>query len=198
MDLIILYISNMLPTVFVGFIIYMLARIIYVKKTQKSVGIVREFWLCIFVVYMIALLSQTVIPSYQFGIDSMTGEFFFYVNMENANASVNLIPFNSLREFFVENNSVDGWGNVAVLNILANLLFFVPLGFLIPLLWEKLRPFKKVLLISFLITLFIEIIQYFIGRSSDIDDIMLNVAGSILGYGIYILVSKFLARKSNT
>lgn len=43
-------------------------------------------------------------------------------------------------------------------------------------------------------TLFVEIIQMFIGRSTDIDDVILNTLGIIIGYGIFLLFNLTLLK----
>lgn len=44
----------------------------------------------------------------------------------------------------------------------------------------------------------IEFIQYFIGRSADIDDLILNTLGGMLGFGVYLMTDKWLFRKLNS
>ena len=40
----------------------------------------------------------------------------------------------------------------------------------------------------------IETVQYFIGRSADIDDLLLNLFGTVLGFGLYAILRKWLQR----
>ena len=40
----------------------------------------------------------------------------------------------------------------------------------------------------------IETVQYFIGRSADIDDLLLNVFGAVVGFGLYAILRKWLQR----
>lgn len=47
-----------------------------------------------------------------------------------------------------------------------------------------------------LFSFFIEFVQYFIGRSADIDDLMLNTLGGILGYFIYVAFSNMFKDKN--
>ena len=73
-----------------------------------------------------------------------------------------------------------------------NILLFIPLGFFIPMVYEKMRFLHKTLWISFLITFSVEFIQFFIGRSSDIDDIITNLFGAMIGYGVFHCFQKSL------
>lgn len=68
--------------------------------------------------------------------------------------------------------------------MLANIGIFVPVGFFIALLWRRPRWWRS-LLAGACSSFAIEFIQFFIGRSSDIDDLILNTAGALLGYWLY-------------
>lgn len=80
--------------------------------------------------------------------------------------------------------------------LLLNILMFVPIGSLLPIVFKKLRCFPKTAGCCFLATLFIETIQYFTGRSADIDDVLMNTLGGILGYYFYLLAKRLFGRKS--
>lgn len=54
------------------------------------------------------------------------------------------------------------------------------------------------ILIGFIMAAFsflIEFVQYFTGRSCDIDDLMFNTLGGVLGYGLFVLISKLFGNK---
>lgn len=65
---------------------------------------------------------------------------------------------------------------------------FMPIGFILPLLYKI--SGKKVILLGLLFSLFIETSQLFLQRGTDIDDLMLNSLGVVLGLLIYKLVDK--------
>ena len=62
---------------------------------------------------------------------------------------------------------------------------------------EKFDSFKRILLVNLGISLSIELSQLFNNRKTDIDDIILNVAGAIIGYIVYRLVAKLFPKISN-
>ncbi|ANF95037.1 hypothetical protein AR543_02625 [Paenibacillus bovis] len=67
--------------------------------------------------------------------------------------------------------------------ILFNMMMFMPLGFLLPLLGMRIRRFTPVLIISLIVTIGIELIQMISGRGIfELDDIFHNTLGSIAGY----------------
>lgn len=94
--------------------------------------------------------------------------------------SVNLISFYILFDFSA--------GYVA--NMLLNILLFLPLGLLLPLLYRDCRTLKRTVMMGFMFSLFIELMQIFSFRTTDVDDLMMNTLGAAAGYGIYRLVSR--------
>lgn len=69
-----------------------------------------------------------------------------------------------------------------IINTGLNIMLFVPLGFLIPTIWNEYRSLKKVFLIGIGLSLVIEILQIFTFRLTDIDDLITNTLGTIIGY----------------
>ena len=66
-------------------------------------------------------------------------------------------------------------------------------GLLLPLVFPGLRRFPKMALVVLATTVSIETFQFFIGRSADIDDVIMNLAGGLLGYAVFALLNRFLA-----
>ena len=64
---------------------------------------------------------------------------------------------------------------------------FIPVGFFPPLLWRL--SGKWAVAAGFFSSLFIELIQLMLPRSTDIDDVILNTAGTALGFFIYWLIN---------
>ncbi len=74
-------------------------------------------------------------------------------------------------------------------NVIGNMMLFLPLGFFISLYLKTEKP-KLVIILSFIISLSIEMVQLIIGRVFDIDDIILNVLGGYIGFLLYSFASK--------
>lgn len=77
--------------------------------------------------------------------------------------------------------------------LLMNVVMFVPYSLLLPLVFPGLRHFPKTALAVLATTVSIETFQFFIGRSADIDDVIMNLAGGLLGYAIFALLNRYLA-----
>lgn len=53
------------------------------------------------------------------------------------------------------------------------------------------------MLTAFATSFLIEFIQYFIGRSCDIDDLIMNTLGACMGYAAFIVCSKAISKKAS-
>lgn len=132
----------------------------------------REGLLCLLCAYGVALGWQILAPTYGWHpLDFLT----------RGMARVNLTPFATLRLFYRVG------GTAAKINLLGNLLVFVPLGLLPPMIWKKCRGLMYGILPGFLFSLSVECLQYFTGRSVDIDDLLLNTLGAAAGWLLWKL-----------
>ena len=81
----------------------------------------------------------------------------------------------------------DGW----LINIIGNVAMFIPVGLIWPFCFRKLDTLGKTVLAGAGFSLFIEITQLpFYDRCSDIDDLLLNTAGILLGAMIWFGIRK--------
>ena len=107
----------------------------------------------------------------------------------------NFIPFKTIIEYV--QRYIDGYRNLSVLNLLGNLALFVPMGMALPCLFKKLNRFWKVVLWVLGMVVVVEIAQGFLRVGSiDIDDVIFNVGGAMIGYGIIKIpiINKLLHR----
>lgn len=77
---------------------------------------------------------------------------------------------------------------------LLNVLLFLPLGLLLPMLWKPFLSFFRTALLGLLFSLAIELLQLFTRRATDINDLMTNTLGTILGWCVGRLVLKLFPR----
>ena len=101
---------------------------------------------------------------------------------------LNLVPLNWLHDTWKMGTEK------MVTQIVANILMFVPLGFLLPVVFHKLRPSINTLSCILVTSFSIELLQYFIGRSADIDDLIQNFIGGTIGYLFFWMLSLTLGR----
>lgn len=103
----------------------------------------------------------------------------------NSGEGINLAPFRTVASFF-KHCSTD----IFLVNIVGNIVMFIPWGFGLPLLWKKQQRVVRVARNVLLLPLFIESCQLFIGRSVDVDDLLLNFVGGCIGAVLYYVLRK--------
>lgn len=113
-------------------------------------------------------------------------------------ANLNLKPLDTVWRFcWVLRNSTDPAAlKHAVVNLVGNVVMFVPLGFLTPCIWGKVQKFWRHFLYMVLIILCIEVLQLFtLLGSCDVDDLILNLVGTTMGYILWKIVSVFTRKR---
>lgn len=91
---------------------------------------------------------------------------------------INIVPFVHLFQY---GNTRD-----IIWNVVGNTAMFIPSGIVLPVVYKKLDNFGKVVAAGAFISFCIEILQLpFASRASDIDDLIMNTLGVVIGYGIY-------------
>ena len=99
----------------------------------------------------------------------------------------NLMPLKEICRFWIHRKALGFWS--VALNLVGNVVAFIPFGMFLPWLYGRCRRFG--------LTLGIETVQLvFKVGSFDVDDILLNTLGGILGfwgYRIYVYVRKRIA-----
>lgn len=112
----------------------------------------------LFAVYLAAVFSATGIPWYRDVIVTDMG--------------VSWIPFADFLNSPVQ----------YIKNSVLNVVLFVPAGIFLPLLWKEFQRLRNTAVFGLVLSLGIEILQLFTFRLTDVDDLIMNTAGSMLGY----------------
>ncbi|MDQ0352505.1 glycopeptide antibiotics resistance protein [Alkalibacillus filiformis] len=147
------------------------------KRLLKSIPIVN----ILFYSYIILLLMINLI-FYSMNINIEHRTFAYYDD-----ASHNIVPFSSISNYFA--NFTHYNFNTWFYNTLGNIIMFIPLGVLIPIVYDRSKRLYQVVLLSFLISLIIEGMQFVTGLGVfDIDDIILNTIGGVIGFTIFKFV----------
>lgn len=74
----------------------------------------------------------------------------------------------------------------AAINLIGNVVLFLPFGIVPPCLWQKFRHFWRLLLVAMCAIILVELTQLVtLLGSCDVDDLILNITGVIIGYGIW-------------
>lgn len=153
--------------------VWMIFRVNYYKK-NKPINRIREIFINLFFIYFLILVNLTL---FKYGDLMIDFDNRFYINY---------IPLVETIKMF-NNNFTDI--HTALYNVIGNILLFIPLGFGIPLFFNKKNKLFKIILYGFTASLFIESIQIFTPNNfTDIDDIIFNTFGSVLGFLIFNII----------
>lgn len=99
---------------------------------------------------------------------------------------INLVPFYAITELLFNQSFSD-----FIVNNMGNILLFIPFGFLLSIKLKNIHSLSKVLLIGMIFSISIEIIQLFMSnRCTDIDDVILNILGTGMGYSVFKKINK--------
>ena len=92
-------------------------------------------------------------------------------------------PFHALRLFLRNMSTAPLRGLGFLEGAVLNLLMFIPVGYLVPVLWNRMNTLWKVLLFGFGLSLGVELLQLATLRGMfDLDDLMNNTIGALLGW----------------
>ena len=139
----------------------------------------KRIWAVVFTIYCIAMVCLL------FGREEAPAGIPY---AEQIRLRLNPIPFRTLAHQLRLLTAADRPWLVrhALVNLLGNIVLFIPLGVFLPKLWTPLQQFWKTLLAVAGIIALVEIVQVLtlLGRC-DIDDLILNLTGAAIGYGLY-------------
>lgn len=158
---------------------WFIARSAFRKKTTGiDISFSRELLLFVCFLYVIAIAAITIVP-------------LSYAQHRTPGAEdINLIPFKTTWNTIRHGIKYERWRPALLMqNTLGNIIMFIPLGFLLPLALKKINSAWRTLLAGFLFSVLIESIQYAersagVFRSVDIDDVILNTLGALIGWMI--------------
>ena len=113
---------------------------------------------------------------------------------ESVRWSLNLVPFRTIGEY-VKNPPMAYLLRHSIINLAGNVAMFVPLGVLMPWVFPRLRRFSRCLLVSLGLLVLVEVTQLFtLLGSGDVDDLILNLLGVLLGYALFRLAARLRRR----
>lgn len=172
--------SSFIIVALISMALWIIYRLYNVVK-NKRINIAREIILFIFFVYFLFLLLLTIFKG---GRIEFSNQFNSFMYREHSLLGIiNIVPIKETINTFM--HSETGMRN-SLRNLIGNILVFMPLGFFIPLLFDKFNNLKKVLKVGCLSSLAIELSQLFVGSNvCDIDDVIYNTLGALAGFICY-------------
>ena len=158
---------DLLPIIIIITVIACTLRISYLIKYKKKFVLHKEIFNLIFILYIMCLFEVVTFQDVNFGTS-------------------NFIPFKEIFRYNIGSR-------LFVKNIIGNVLLFLPYGYFISF-YLKNKKIIPSMLLTLVVSTTIEIVQLNIGRTFDVDDIILNTIGGIIGSGIYIITDSIKER----
>ena len=149
-----------------GAIVSLPLVLIYIFLFDRERAKRRWGWMALLTLYLNAMYIVIGVPGIQ------------YICWD---PTLNLIPF---QDFSARN--IEG--------MILNAVMFAPLGFLLPAYFERYRHWGRTLAAGFLTSLTVELIQLFTLRATDVDDLIMNTLGTLVGF----LLAKLFFRHRTT
>ena len=147
---------------FCGAIVSLPLVLIYIFLFDRERAKRKWGWMALLTLYLNAMYIVIGVPGVQ------------YICWD---PTLNLIPF---QDFSTSN----------IMGMVLNMVMFAPLGFLLPAYFERYRHWGRTLAAGFLTSLTVELIQLFTFRATDVDDLIMNTLGTLVGF----LIAKLIFR----
>ena len=147
------------PMVLIIVVILSSLRIAFLLNNNKKFCLHKEVLSLIFIVYILCLYHVVTFQDVNYGIN-------------------NFIPFKEIFRYPIGSSNF-------IKNVIGNITLFIPFGFFSSY-YLKNKKMLTPFILSLITSLTIESVQFYIGRVFDIDDIILNTLGGIIGFLCYI------------
>lgn len=156
-------VNNMWPMLTIFLVIIATVRITSLKVNNEKFVFYKEFTNLLFIIYIL-LLYELLTRS---ELNTVSG--------------YNLVPFTEIFRYEIGSTSF-------YLNVIGNIIIFIPFGYFIS---TYIKPSKilPILIVSVISSTTVEFVQLCIGRSFDVDDILLNALGSLIGFLSYVALN---------
>lgn len=151
------------PMLVLFIVILIVLRITKLIINEEKLVFYKDFYTLLFILYILFL-------------------YYLLISMESVSYGSNFIPFREIFRFPFMSRGF-------IYNVIGNIVLFMPFGYFVSD-YLKAHKISHIFITSFIISLTAELIQFKIGRTFDVDDILLNVLGAIIGFFVYRLVQK--------
>ena len=133
----------------------------------------RETMQVIFILYLVVVAAATIVPLQPIAVSGV--------------GSLSFVPGRSTIGCYLQMKGTPVEVVICSMQLVGNVILFVPMGLLLPFVWSKSISSRGIVASALVVSVTIEVIQYlqrFMGmkRSADVDDVILNVVGALIGY----------------
>ncbi|MGE7879766.1 VanZ family protein [Peribacillus muralis] len=181
----------MLTALYPSIIIISISLIILIfQLVKRRISGLNFVYVLFFTIYISSLISVTIFPFpiQKFLIETMIED--------QLGLKHNFIPFKIFYDA-MSFGSLSFGLTILLKQVVGNIILFLPMGFVLPMIFTNIQTIRKVIFSGFLASLSIELFQALAGlwigynyRASDIDDLIFNVLGTVIGFLIWKLLYK--------
>ncbi len=155
------------PMMIICSVITIVLRVAYLIKNRQTIVFHKEIFMFLFILYIMSLFYVVT-----------------FQDIDGKNISgYNIIPFKEMFRYPLGSR-------LFFKNVIGNLLMFIPFGFFTSYLLREIK-LRWIFIITLIVSVTIELIQTQIGRVFDIDDVILNIIGGVIGYFLFSFVYSF-------
>lgn len=158
------------PMIVLTCVVLISLRVAYLVKNKQKLNLQEDLIMLIFIIYILCLFQ--IVTS-----QDVSGEH-----------GINITLFKELTRY-------EFGSRLFYRNIIGNIMLFIPFGFFTSYYLTVERK-RFILFLTIIVSFVIEFIQLKIGRAFDVDDVILNVIGGLLGYWLYRIVNKLFGNLS--
>ena len=158
------------PMIVLTCVVLISLRVAYLVKNKQKLNFQEDLIMLIFIIYILCLFQ--IVTS-----QDVSGEH-----------GINITLFKELTRY-------EFGSRLFYRNIIGNIMLFIPFGFFTSYYLAVERK-RFILFLTIIVSFVIEFIQLKIGRAFDVDDVILNVIGGLLGYWLYRIVNKLFGNLS--
>ena len=151
------------------------------EREPRPISPGREIMQVIFILYLVVVAAATIVPLQPIAVSGV--------------GSLSFIPGRSTIGCYLQMKGTPVEVVICSMQLVGNVLLFVPMGLLLPFVWPMSISARDIAGSALVMSATIEVIQYlqrFMGmkRSADVDDVILNVVGALIGYLVIRVVTK--------
>lgn len=153
------------PMLFIFTVILVSIRLMYLFNNKEKFVFYKELLMLCFIIYILLL-------------------YYIVTFQDNNYGTNNFVPFKEIFRYSITSR-------LFIKNVCGNILLFVPFGIFVTHYIKNKKAYSTIFL-SLLVSCSIEFAQSLIGRTADIDDVILNTIGGLFGYLLYKFGNKIL------
>lgn len=162
-----LALSKNYPMIIIFTVVIVTLRLVFLLTRKEKFILYKELFMLTFLLYSLIL--------------------FYVVTFQDVNYGTNnFVPFHEIMRY-------EFGSSYFIHNILGNIIMFIPFGFFVSCIMKSKNPFPD-LFVTLVTSIVIEYTQLLIGRTFDVDDILLNMVGGFIGYLIFVIL-KIISEK---